>query len=57
MKKTIGTILILIGFAFAVVLKIGPSKETGFLFEYGIWPLIIAAILCIIPGFILYRKR
>lgn len=57
MKKAIGIILIIIGFSLAVIMKIGPTKETGFLFEYGIWPLIIVAALCLIPGLILYRKR
>lgn len=57
MKRAIGIILIIIGFSLAVIMKIGPAKETKFLFEYGIWPLIITALLCLIPGLTLYRKR
>lgn len=57
MKRAIGIILIIIGFSLAVIMKIGPAKETKFLFVYGIWPLIITALLCLIPGLTLYRKR
>lgn len=56
MKKAIGVVLILIGFGLAVITKIGPAKETAWMFSYGIWPLLIAAALFLIPGLILYNK-
>lgn len=57
MKKALGLILILIGFAIAFILKIGPSKETSWMFAYGNWPLIIIGAVCIIPGLIIYNKN
>lgn len=57
MKKTLGIILIIVGFCLALVIKIGPSKETGWLFSFGIWPPLIVAIVCLIPGYILYNKN
>lgn len=57
MKRTIGVVLIFIGFALAVITKIGPSKETSWMFAYGIWPLLALASALLIPGFILYNKR
>ncbi|ULT25975.1 hypothetical protein KUH03_03080 [Sphingobacterium sp. E70] len=49
--------LILIGFALVVILKIGISKETAWMFEYGNWPLIILALALLVPGLILYNKN
>jgi len=57
MKKIIGIILILIGFLIVAILKIGPSKETNFLFTYGNWPLIGSALALLIPGLIVYNKN
>jgi uncharacterized integral membrane protein len=57
MKKLLGIILILIGFALVVILKMGPAKETGFLFDYGEWPLIAAALVVLISGLVLYNKN
>ncbi|MCS4304966.1 MULTISPECIES: hypothetical protein [unclassified Chryseobacterium] len=57
MKKTLGIIMIIIGFCLTVVVKIGPSKETSWLFRYGELPLLIIAAAIIIPGFILYNKN
>ncbi|WP_157859450.1 hypothetical protein [Chryseobacterium angstadtii] len=57
MKKTLGIILILIGFILVVILKMGPAKETNFLFLYGDWPLIGVALICLVPGLILYNKN
>ncbi len=57
MKKTLGIILIIIGFCLVVVIKIGPSKETSWLFRYGeLSPLLIAAAMTI-PGMIIYNKN
>lgn len=57
MKKTLGIIMIVIGFCLAVVIKIGPSKETSWLFVYGeLAPLLIAAAI-LIPGWIMYNKN
>lgn len=56
MKKTIGVILIIIGFGLAVMLKIGPAKETAWMYQFGEWPLIILAVVFLIPGLILYNK-
>ncbi|GAA4181161.1 MULTISPECIES: hypothetical protein [Sphingobacterium] len=57
MKKALGIMLILIGFALVVILKIGISKETAWMFEYGNWPLIILALALLVPGLILYNKN
>lgn len=57
MKKLIGIILILIGFALVVIMKMGPAKETTFLFNYGIWPLIIGALVILVSGLLLYNKN
>lgn len=57
MKKALGILLIIIGFALAFIMKVGPAKETKILFEYGIWPLIIAALIFSISGLILYNKN
>ncbi|UIR54475.1 hypothetical protein LZQ00_09340 [Sphingobacterium sp. SRCM116780] len=57
MKKAIGVILILIGVLLAIILKMGPAKETKFLFTYGDWPLIIGALAILIPGLIIYNKN
>ncbi len=57
MKKTLGIIMIIIGFCLAVVVKIGPSKETSWLFSYGeLLPLLIAGVI-LIPGWIMYNKN
>lgn len=56
MKKTLSIIMIIIGFCLVVVIKIGPSKETSWLFAYGdLVPMIVAAAI-IIPGWIMYKK-
>ncbi|SDJ65500.1 hypothetical protein SAMN05421542_4042 [Chryseobacterium jejuense] len=56
MKKTLSIIMIIIGFCLVVIIKIGPSKETSWLFAYGDWvPMIVAAAI-IIPGWIMYKK-
>ncbi|WP_312302475.1 hypothetical protein [Chryseobacterium sp.] len=57
MKKTLGIILILLGFCLTVVIKIGPSKETSWLFGYGDLPPMLLAVALIIPGLILYNKN
>lgn len=57
MKKAIGIILILIGVTLVFIIKAGPAKETGFLFTYGDWPLMLAALACLIPGLIIYNKN
>lgn len=57
MKKAIGIILIIIGVVLAIILKMGPAKETSFLFTYGEWPLIIGALAIIIPGLIIYNNN
>lgn len=57
MQKIIGIVLILIGFVLVFIVKVGPEKETSLLFEYGIWPPLIGALLCLIPGLILYRSN
>ncbi|WP_165852290.1 hypothetical protein [Chryseobacterium pennae] len=57
MKKTLGIIMIIIGFCLTVIVKIGPSKETSWMFRYGELPLLLIAAAIIIPGFILYNKN
>lgn len=57
MKKLTGIILILLGFALAFILKAGPAKETSWMYTYGDEPLIIAALVCLIPGLIIYNKN
>lgn len=57
MKKALGIILIVIGSLLALILKMGPAKETSFLFKLGDWPLIVLALLCLIPGLIIYKKN
>ncbi|MGG7440403.1 hypothetical protein [Chryseobacterium arthrosphaerae] len=57
MKKTLGIILILLGFCLTVVIKIGPSKETSWLFGYGELPPMLLAAALLIPGLILYNKN
>ncbi|MCL1666528.1 hypothetical protein M2T82_00475 [Elizabethkingia ursingii] len=57
MKKIFGIILIIIGFCITVVVKIGPSEETKWVFTYGdLLPMIIA-LAFIIPGLIIYKKN
>jgi hypothetical protein len=56
MKKILGIVLILIGFCLTVVVKIGPSKETSWMFAYGDIPPLLIAVVTIIPGIILYNK-
>lgn len=56
MKKTLSIIMIIIGFCLIVIIKIGPSKETSWLFTYGdLIPMVVAAVI-IIPGWIMYKK-
>jgi hypothetical protein len=55
-KKYLGIILILIGFAFVFVLKVGPAEETLWMFTYGDWPLLLLSLLCLIPGLVLYNR-
>ncbi|MDR2235441.1 MAG: hypothetical protein LBE92_04915 [Chryseobacterium sp.] len=57
MKKTLGIILIIIGFCLTVVVKIGPSKETSWVFGYGDLPPMFLAAALIIPGLVLYNKN
>ncbi|MDR6920984.1 MULTISPECIES: hypothetical protein [Chryseobacterium] len=57
MKKTLGIILIIIGFCLTVIVKIGPSRETSWLFGYGELPPILLAAVMIIPGWIIYNKN
>lgn len=57
MKKAVGIFLILIGVSLVFILKVGPSKETNFLFTYGDWPLIVGGLICLIPGLIIYNKN
>jgi len=57
MKKALGIILIIIGFCLTVIVKIGPSKETSWLFGYGELPPILLAAAIIIPGWIIYNKN
>jgi len=57
MKKAIGIILIIIGVLLAFILKMGPAIETKFLFVFGVWPLIIGALIITISGLILYTKN
>lgn len=57
MKKALGIILIIIGFCLTVIVKIGPSKETSWLFGYGDLPLLLLAATIIIPGWIIYNKN
>ena len=57
MKKALGIILIIIGFCLTVIVKIGPSRETSWLFGYGELPPILLAAAIIIPGWIIYNKN
>ncbi|MFZ4931074.1 hypothetical protein [Chryseobacterium sp. Mn2064] len=57
MKKTLGIILILIGFCLTVIVKIGPSKETSWMFTHGDVPPMLFAVAVMIPGMILYNKN
>ncbi|MEG0928543.1 MULTISPECIES: hypothetical protein [Chryseobacterium] len=57
MKKTLGIILVIIGFCLVVVIKIGPSKETSWLFKYGELAPMLAGAAILIPGFIMYNKN
>lgn len=57
MKKIAGIILILIGFCLVVVVKIGPSRETSWLFKYGeLVPMLMGAAI-LIPGLVMYNKN
>ena len=56
MKKTLSIIMIIVGFALTVVVKIGSSKETSWLFKYGELPPLLLAAAIIIPGWIMYNK-
>lgn len=53
----ISIIMIIIGFCLTVVVKIGPCKETSWLFGYGELPLLLIAAAIIIPGMVLYNKN
>ncbi|WP_164975852.1 MULTISPECIES: hypothetical protein [unclassified Chryseobacterium] len=57
MKKIAGIIMIIIGFCLTVIVKIGPSKETSWLFRYGELVPLLVAIAIIIPGWIMYNKN
>lgn len=57
MKKLLGIILMIIGFALVVCLKMGPARETEFLFSYGEWPLIAAALVVLVSGIVIYNKN
>ncbi|WP_167510761.1 hypothetical protein [Chryseobacterium sediminis] len=57
MKKIVGIILIIIGFCLVVVVKIGPSRETSWLFKYGeLVPMLMGAAI-LIPGLVMYNKN
>ncbi|HFK5565234.1 TPA: hypothetical protein ACG0AB_000712 [Elizabethkingia anophelis] len=57
MKKISGIILNIIGFCITVLVKVGPSEETKWVFTYGDLPPIIIALAFIIPGLIIYNKN
>lgn len=57
MKKVIGIILILTGCFLAFIMKLGPAKETAWMFTYGIWPMIIVAMAALITGMLLYNRN
>ncbi|MHC6200979.1 hypothetical protein [Elizabethkingia miricola] len=57
MKKILGIILIIIGFCITVLVKIGPSEKTKWVFTYGDLPIIIIALAIIVPGLIIYNKN
>ncbi|MBB6369668.1 hypothetical protein [Chryseobacterium shigense] len=57
MKKVIGIILIVIGACLAFIMKMGPAEETVWMFTYGIWPVIIAALILLITGLSLYNRN
>lgn len=57
MKKALGITLIIIGFCLVVVIKIGPSRETSWLFKYGELAPMLAGAAILIPGWILYNKN
>ncbi|MGG5210616.1 hypothetical protein ACQWU4_16950 [Chryseobacterium sp. MIQD13] len=57
MKKAMGVILIIIGSLLTFIMKLGPAKETVWLFTYGIWPLIIVAAILLITGLLLYNRN
>lgn len=55
--KILGIILIIIGFCITVVVKIGPSEETKWIFTYGDLLPMITALVLIVPGLIIYKKK
>ncbi|CAM3942303.1 hypothetical protein OZ664_18220 [Elizabethkingia sp. HX WHF] len=55
--KILGIILIIIGFCITVVVKIGPSEETKWIFTYGDLLPMITALVLIVPGLIIYKKN
>ncbi|MCT3646428.1 hypothetical protein HZQ44_04610 [Elizabethkingia anophelis] len=57
MKKISGIILIIIGFCITVLVKVGPSEETKWVFTYGDLAPIIIALAFIIPGLMIYNKN
>ncbi|WP_172625745.1 DUF6903 family protein [Chryseobacterium panacisoli] len=57
MKKITGIILIIIGFCLVVIIKIGPSKETSWLFKYGELAPMLMGVAILIPGLIMYNKN
>ncbi|WP_300672433.1 hypothetical protein [Soonwooa sp.] len=57
MKKLLGIVLMIIGFALVVCLKMGPAQETEFLFSYGEWPLIAVALVVLVSGIVIYNKN
>ncbi|MFP3833416.1 DUF6903 family protein [Chryseobacterium sp. SIMBA_028] len=57
MKKTLGVILIILGFCLVMVIKIGPSRETSWLFKYGELAPMLMGVAILIPGLILYNKN
>ncbi|MBO9694415.1 MULTISPECIES: hypothetical protein [unclassified Chryseobacterium] len=57
MKKTLGVILIIISFCLIVVIKIGPSRETSWLFRYGELPPMLIGAAVLIPGWLMYNKN
>ncbi|MDQ1858532.1 MULTISPECIES: DUF6903 family protein [unclassified Chryseobacterium] len=57
MKKILGIILIMIAFCLVMVIKIGPSRETSWLFKYGELIPMLAGAAILIPGLVLYNKN
>ncbi|MGU3373515.1 DUF6903 family protein [Chryseobacterium sp. M5A1_1a] len=57
MKKALGIILIILGFCLVMVIEIGSSRETSWLFKYGELLPMLVGVAIMIPGLILYNKK